>query len=97
MKSDILYDNSPYLTNQYSTPMLNYYQTNRQLLICIPKTLPYHSLVNRSSQPYTLLIYSNLDQVKHLTKYLTNQHFLAIIALQTENMKNIDNSLSAKF
>ncbi len=85
--SDIV--NSPFLEASYlSTP--NFCDiSQRELLILVPKTLPFHSLLNRSSQPYTLLVYSNIEQTHFLVKYLNKHQFAAIIIGNNENNRNI--------
>lgn len=67
MKSDILcYSISDNNYDQFlSTPNLgNYFPLyKKEVIICIPKSIPHHSLLDRSINPYTLLIYTSIDQI----------------------------------
>jgi hypothetical protein len=67
VKSDILcYSAEENHYGQFlSTPnLVNYFPMHKkEVIICMPKSIPHHSLLDRSINPYTLLIYTSFDQV----------------------------------
>lgn len=64
-----------------------------ELLIVVPKTLPFYSLLNRYVQDHSLLVYHSLDQLRYLTKHLEKHYYAAVIVDQSEHSKAIHSLL----